>query len=283
MRMPPGPSVARAFTIVEMLVVIGILLILVALLLPALRNVREQGRSIKCQSNLRQTGVALRLYANDYSQVIPQPSWYVQTTSGAQTQRWHAALQGRLGGTEYLKPASATLANSALYCPKNGQMARGITYSRPGTYAMVNTAPRYGVPSEPSYFKIAGPTPTPIGFISFEGTRLLRIQRASDFMIVGDSSIERPGNATFLPDEGSFTFRSFFSTNTGGAFAAGLWSPHHKRVNGLFADGHVESCDAARLLSTSNLNGNTVAGGYPSDRPRGISWWRNEDFTESRY
>ena len=61
----------RAFTIVELLVVIAILTILAALMLPALASAREQGRKTVCLSNLRQIGIAVRGYANDYDGKIP--------------------------------------------------------------------------------------------------------------------------------------------------------------------------------------------------------------------
>ena len=64
----------RAFTLVELLVVIGIIAILVAVLLPALKMAREQALSAQCLSNLRQCGQLLYLYANQNKGFFPTMS-----------------------------------------------------------------------------------------------------------------------------------------------------------------------------------------------------------------
>src|SRR4051794_6422208 len=64
-------GVHGAFTLIELLVVISILVILMALLLPALASAREKGRKAVCLSNLRQAGIATQTYASDSEGKIP--------------------------------------------------------------------------------------------------------------------------------------------------------------------------------------------------------------------
>jgi prepilin-type N-terminal cleavage/methylation domain-containing protein len=65
------PRLQRAFTLVELLVVIGIIAVLISVLLPALARSREHAQSVKCLSNLRQIGIACLQYAQENKGWLP--------------------------------------------------------------------------------------------------------------------------------------------------------------------------------------------------------------------
>jgi prepilin-type N-terminal cleavage/methylation domain-containing protein/prepilin-type processing-associated H-X9-DG protein len=64
--MPGNSHSSVAFTLIELLVVIAIIAILVAMLLPALAKAKDKAKRTSCLSNLRQLGIGVQLYANDF-------------------------------------------------------------------------------------------------------------------------------------------------------------------------------------------------------------------------
>src|SRR3954453_2999843 len=69
-RLRERTSVA-GFTLVELLVVVGIVAVLIAILLPALSKARDAARKTACLSNLRQVHQLIAMYANDYKDRVP--------------------------------------------------------------------------------------------------------------------------------------------------------------------------------------------------------------------
>lgn len=98
MKTQESPRASRAFTLVELMVVIAIIAILVGLLLPALGSAKARARQIACLSNLRQIGLAMTLYADDHQGWLP-----TTTHGGATNQSWIFTLASYLGDVDSIR------------------------------------------------------------------------------------------------------------------------------------------------------------------------------------
>jgi prepilin-type N-terminal cleavage/methylation domain-containing protein/prepilin-type processing-associated H-X9-DG protein len=84
--MPTGKLRRRAFTLVELLVVIGIIAVLIGILLPALNKARKAGKTTVCLSNLRQMGNAWVMYLGDSKGRLPHAIWHQDAPAGYSAQ-----------------------------------------------------------------------------------------------------------------------------------------------------------------------------------------------------
>ena len=79
---PLASRAKRGFTLIELLVVISIIALLAAILFPVFGRARENGRRSSCQSNLKQIGIGVLQYLQDYDEKYPQAYYYKDDVNG---------------------------------------------------------------------------------------------------------------------------------------------------------------------------------------------------------
>ena len=116
------PRRTVGFTLVELLVVIGIIAILVSILLPSLAQARRQANSIKCLASLKENGNAFKMYAIDYKGVWPMAAWRPANAPNAQWSAWTDAINRYVkknGDTQARGDIGKNRQNSVLWgCPE---------------------------------------------------------------------------------------------------------------------------------------------------------------------
>ena len=161
-----------AFTLVELLVVIGIIALLISILLPSLARAREQGRAAQCLSGLKQMGTGMVMYGNENRGSLPGPihflvyygtsSWEGKGSTDAYgnqgklwAQRQLPYLIGRYLGDKKAKNLDAIArCPTRVWCgssgrwPEKGEPVRGP--KRPGGGSSPITGPRRRSRAAPS-------------------------------------------------------------------------------------------------------------------------------------
>lgn len=118
----------RAFTLVELLVAIGVIAILVSILLPTVNHVRVQADRSKCSANLRSILLAVAVYENDNESYLPWCNWLGPEVAGYRPRGWL-----------YTYPHGATSTATA------NDATTGVLYSS------LNTLQVYRCPDDPVY------------------------------------------------------------------------------------------------------------------------------------
>ena len=196
------PPVERAFTLIEMLVVVAIISILLGAAIWAYQGALERAKATKDMSNLRQIGTATQLYMNDNSGVFP----------GSATQIWMAQLelnQKYLSTWRVLESPFDARPTSDQGGGANAMVSYGINSNVYSGGAAISTD------------KITKPT----AFIVFAPAQ--ESGTTTGFQGIGTSAV--PG-VTVLG-----------ATSTPGGAATGGTHNNRKKINAIFADWHVEA------------------------------------------
>ena len=230
-----------AFTLIELLVVIAIIAILAAILFPVFARARENARRSSCQSNLKQIGLGIMQYVQDYDETYPIASQNstVQSTDSSAFGFWMVNTQPYVKSTQVYA------------CPSGARAIVG-DYITPGGTLRFPTLYSYGANEQ---IIVAGapinPTPSPV--------KLAALGQTSLIAMAGDSTTPTWNNPARVVNANNMVANSGSTNATDAAYDCPVQirptaARHFEGSNVLYADGHVKYQTQQQMGSrTSNF------------------------------
>lgn len=212
----------NAFTLIELLVVIAIISILAAILFPVFARARENARRSSCMSNLKQVGLGVMMYVQDYDETYPL-SYNSNNPSSSRLRYWTGVT------------APYTKSTQVFFCPSSPIIVDMSTFPTYGSYG-----------ASGNIFKSITSTSSPIvpikvaSVVSAAATYM--ILDAPDYTFAPPTSVAATTYHTYLPGLGSAGGDCPAATFAGYPdYLADCQSGRHfDGVNITFADGHVK-------------------------------------------
>ncbi len=247
-------KIRSGFTLIELLVVIAIIALLAAILFPAFARARENGRRASCQSNLKQIGLGLIQYIQDYDeQMVPEKVW-----NGTKRSTWQELTYPYVKSEQiYTCPSDAgTFKDFKFNTPVGfddyGSYAINCLYEdsgdnfRPPTTVMNNTCNAAGclpVGDTISNASVAVPA----------GTLWITEANGNSTIFFDDWRIKGTGAAA--PTRMKFNSNDYLTMDNGSTHEYGrIPSRHLETANVLYVDGHVKS-HKLDFLAETKTNG----------------------------
>ncbi len=235
-RARPGPS-SGAFTLVELLVVIGIIAVLVGLLLPSLTKARESAKGIKCKSNLHQIDVAFEAYLADskgqgfIGQALPQGQVSVGGTYKTITAHW-AYLSTPTGTTTYSYDVNGGWITKYMRGNLNGYVCPSFAPDDKYVLQKTQAITGYGV-----YGTQGSPESMAMGI---SGYRMTQVSNPAETLEATDAAnMLTPNTSSAVLQYPADTIPQ--TTSGYGASATYVHGRHLNRASVAWLDGHVSS------------------------------------------
>jgi len=262
----------KAFTLIELLVVIAIIAILAAMLLPALAAAKKKAQKISCTNNLKQVGLATRIWEGDNGDKYP--SAVPVTTGGAYEYLYHSGLAGGTPagyvnnpGMTFMVMSNELATPKIVYCPSDSAHAGGNVAATNFAYGDLLgcnnptgnplKAPPSG-PTKVSYFVNGDASETDPQAIMYGDLNI------GDQLVTANNGAAayRFGATATGPPTGPVTPRQILPVAFGSQNLAWAWTAndlHQKSGNLGLADGSVQSATISGLHTYLAAATNTVA------------------------